>query len=140
MAGLRIGYAFANERIIKAMNDVKFSINSYTMNYPSVEIGVAALEDKDYFYATIAKIIKTREKAKKKLKELDFEVLDSGTNFLFISHKRVKAETIFADLKKRNIFVRHWNKPRIDNYLRVTIGTDAQMKKLYEALEEILGE
>jgi histidinol-phosphate aminotransferase len=66
-------------------------------------------------------------------------VLDSSTNFLFISHKGVKAKDIFADLRSRGIFVRHWDKPRIDNYLRVTIGTDAQMKKLYEALKEILG-
>ena len=139
MAGLRIGYAFASEQIINAMNDVKFSINSYTMNYPSIEIGVAAIEDEEYYRKTIQKVIKTREKAIKKLRELDFEILNSSTNFLFISHKRVKAEQIFADLKKKGIFVRHWNKPRIDNYLRVTIGTDSQMKKLYEALEEIPG-
>ena len=139
MAGMRIGYAFASEAIINAMNDVKFSINSYTMNYPAVEIGVAAIKDEEYYKNCVAKIVKTREKAKKELKKLDFDVLDSSTNFLFISHKRVKANDIFADLKKRGIFVRHWNKPRIDNYLRVTVGTDAQMKKLYEALKEILG-
>lgn len=139
MAGMRIGYAFAGDRIIQAMNDVKFSINSYTMNYPAVEMGVAAIEDEEYYKATIAKIVKTREKAKKEFVKLGFKVLDSKTNFLFISHNGVKAETIFADLKKRGIFVRHWNKPRIDNYLRVTVGTDAQMKKLFEALKEILG-
>ena len=138
MAGMRIGYAFAGDRIIQAMNDVKFSINSYTMNYPAVEMGVAAIEDEEYYKATIAKIVKTREKAKKEFTKLGFKVLDSKTNFLFISHNGVKAETIFADLKKRGIFVRHWNKPRIDNYLRVTVGTDAQMKKLFEALKEIL--
>jgi len=66
--------------------------------------------------------------------------LDSKTNFLFISHKRVKALKLFADLKNRGIFVRHWDKPRIGNFLRVTVGTDAQMKKLYEALDEILAE
>lgn len=139
MAGMRIGYAFASDRIIQAMNDVKFSINSYTMNYPSVEMGVAAIEDEDYYKATIAKIVKTRKKAVEELTRLGFKVLDSSTNFLFISHKGVKAKDIFADLRNRGIFVRHWDKPRIDNYLRVTIGTDAQMKKLYEALKEILG-
>jgi len=139
MAGMRIGYAFASEKIIKAMNDVKFSINSYTMNYPAVEMGVAAIEDEEYYRATINKIVKTRENAARKLKELGFLVLESSTNFLFISHNRVKAEDIFADLKNRGIFVRHWNKPRIDNFLRVTVGTDAQMKKLFEALKEILG-
>ena len=138
MAGMRIGYAFAGDKIISAMNDVKFSINSYTMNYPAVEMGVAAIEDEEYYKATIGKIVKTREKAVKEFTKLGFKVLDSRTNFLFISHQRVKAEKIFADLKDKGIFVRHWNKPRIDNYLRVTVGTDAQMKKLYEALGEIL--
>ena len=140
MAGMRIGYAFASDKIIQAMNDVKFSINSYTMNYPAVEMGVAAIDDEEYYKATIAKIVKTREKAVKELTKRDFTVLDSRTNFLFISHKRVKASRIFADLKSRGIFVRHWDKPRIGNYLRVTVGTDAQMKKLYEALDEILKE
>ncbi|MBR4145924.1 MAG: histidinol-phosphate transaminase [Lachnospiraceae bacterium] len=140
MAGMRIGYAFASDKIIQAMNDVKFSINSYTMNYPAVEMGVAAIDDEEYYKATIAKIVKTREKAVKELTKRDFTVLDSRTNFLFISHKRVKAERLFADLKNRGIFVRHWDKPRIGNYLRVTVGTDAQMKKLYEALDEILAE
>ena len=138
MAGMRIGYAFAGDKIISAMNDVKFSINSYTMNYPAVEMGVAAIEDEEYYKATIGKIVKTREKAVKEFTKLGFKVLDSRTNFLFISHQRVKAEKIFADLKDKGIFVRHWNKPRIDNYLRVTVGTDAQMKKLYEVLGEIL--
>ena len=140
MAGMRIGYAFASDKIIQAMNDVKFSINSYTMNYPAVEMGVAAIDDEEYYKVTIAKIVKTREKAVKELTKRDFTVLDSRTNFLFISHKRVKASSIFADLKNRGIFVRHWDKPRIGNYLRVTVGTDAQMKKLYEALDEILAE
>ena len=140
MAGMRIGYAFASDAIIQAMNDVKFSINSYTMNYPAVEMGVAAIDDEEYYKATIAKIVKTREKAVKELKKRDFTVLDSKTNFLFISHKRVKALKLFADLKNKGIFVRHWDKPRIGNYLRVTVGTDAQMKKLYEALDEILAE
>ena len=140
MAGMRIGYAFASDAIIQAMNDVKFSINSYTMNYPAVEMGVAAIDDEEYYKATIAKIVKTREKAVKELKKREFTVLDSKTNFLFISHKRVKALKLFADLKNRGIFVRHWDKPRIGNFLRVTVGTDAQMKKLYEALDEILAE
>ena len=139
MAGMRIGYAFASDKIIQAMNDVKFSINSYTMNYPAVEMGVVAIDDEEYYKATIAKIVKTRKKAVEELTKLGFKVLDSSTNFLFISHKGVKAKDIFADLRNRGIFVRHWDKPRIDNYLRVTIGTDAQMKKLYEALKEILG-
>lgn len=140
MAGMRIGYAFASDAIIQAMNDVKFSINSYTMNYPAIEMGVAAIDDEEYYKATIAKIVKTREKAVKELKKREFTVLDSKTNFLFISHKRVKALKLFADLKNRGIFVRHWDKPRIGNFLRVTVGTDAQMKKLYEALDEILAE
>lgn len=139
MAGVRIGYCFGNRRLIQAMNDVKFSINSYTMNYPAIEIGCAAVEDNAYFTEHVEKVIKTREKAAEDLKRLGFRVLRSSTNFLFVSHERVKAEQIFAELKNRGIYVRFFNKPRINNFLRITVGTDSQMEKLNEALKEILG-
>lgn len=138
MAGNRIGFCFGSEKIIKAMNDVKFSINSYTMNYPSIVLGCAAVEDVDYFNQQCAKIIKTREESAAELKNLGFKVLDSKTNFLFVSHEGVKAEKIFADLKNRGIYVRYFKKPIIDNYLRITIGTKAEMEALFAALEEIV--
>ena len=138
MAGARIGFAIGSERLIKYLNDVKFSINSYTMNCLTQKIGVEAVRDEDYFKKIVDKIISTREIAKIKLKELGFDFPDSMSNFIFASHKKIPAEEIFEELKKKNIFVRYWNKPRINNYLRITIGTDEEMEKLFEALESIV--
>lgn len=138
LAGLRIGYAIASEELIQALNNVKFSYNSYTMNMLTIKLGAESVRDTDYFYETIQKIIKTREWAKEELEGLGFTCFDSSTNFLFATHKSVPAKEIFEKLQARKIYVRHFDKDRIDNYLRITIGTDEQMKQLVEALKEIL--
>ncbi len=138
MAGMRIGYAFGNEKLISAMKAVKFSYNSYTMNQAAICAGVAAIQDENYFQSIVSKIISTREQAKKRLEALGFRCTDSKANFLFASHRFVPAEKIFNELKSRQIYVRYFKKPRIDNYLRITIGTDKEMEALYEALEEII--
>ncbi len=138
LAGLRIGGAFGNEKLIKYLKDIKFSINSYTMNYPAIELATVAMLDTDYYKETIAKVIKTREWTKEKLKELGFDFGDSRANFIFATHKSARAEDIFKALKERQIYVRYWNKPRIDNHLRISIGTDEDMKELVKALKEIL--
>ena len=140
MAGVRIGFAFGSPELIKALNDVKFSFNSYTMNAYSLICGVAAMEDEDYFNAGVSKIINTRETAKSKLKELGFSFPDSKANFIFAKHESVPAKVIFDKLKQRGIYVRYFNKEKIDNYLRISIGTDEQMEKLYAALKEIIKE
>jgi len=139
MAGLRVGYAMACEKLIKYLNDVKYSVNSYTMNYPSIAMGTAAIEDEEYFKEITAKIIATREKSKQVLSELGFSFADSSTNFIFARHSSVSAGKIFEELKKKNIYVRHWDKDRISDYLRITIGTDKEMDRLFEALREIIG-
>lgn len=138
MAGMRIGYAIGNEKLIKYMNDVKFSINSYTMNHVTQVCGAAAVEDEEYFIETIKKITDVRENTKKELKKLGFTFTDSKSNFLFAAHDKVKAETIFNELKSRKIYVRYWNKPRINNYLRISIGTAEEMEKFISALKEIV--
>lgn len=138
MAGMRIGYAFGSPELIKALNDVKFSFNSYTMNMTSIKYGVASINDKAYFEECVDKIITTREKAKKSLSELGFTFPDSKANFIFVAHKSVPAKEIFEKLKEKKIFVRYFNQPGIDNYLRITVGTDEQMDKLMEALSEIV--
>ncbi|SEF87131.1 histidinol-phosphate transaminase [Lachnospira multipara] len=138
MAGMRIGYAIANENLIKVLNDVKFSFNSYTMNRTAIELGTAAINDKAYFEECCKKIVATRERTMKALKELGFSFPESKANFIFAKHKDVPASLIFTKLKEKNIFVRYFNKPRIDNYLRITIGTDEQMDALIKALKEIL--
>lgn len=139
MAGLRIGYAIGNSELIAALNDVKYSYNSYTMNMAAIELGAAVLEDKQYFEDTVAKIVNTRENAKKRLRELGFTFTDSRTNFIFAKPSKVRAVELFDELKKRNIYVRYFNAPRVNEYLRITIGTDEEMEHFYEAVEEIQG-
>ena len=140
MAGLRIGYAIGSETMIKYLNDVKYSFNSYTMNALTLELGAEAVRDDEYFKATCEKIIKTRETLKVQLRELGFDFQDSKTNFIFAKHKSVSAEFIFTELKKRNIFVRYWNKPRISEYLRITVGTDEECDALVANLKEIIAQ
>ena len=139
MAGMRIGYAFGSRKLIRCLEGVKFSFNSYTMNMPSILTGAAAVKDDSYFRETCAKIVKTRAYAKKRLEGLGFTCTDSRANFLFVTHKSVPAKKIFEELKKKNIFVRYFDKPRINNYLRITVGTDEQTDRLLEALQTILG-
>lgn len=138
MAGMRIGFAFGSRRLISAIYAVRNSYNSYTMNYPSIVCGAAALKDRAYFEECIKRVIHTRERVKKELRELGFSFPDSRTNFLFVTHERVPAAELFAMLREKRIFVRYFKTPRIDNYLRITIGTDAQMDCLLEVLGEHL--
>ncbi|MBR1832811.1 MAG: histidinol-phosphate transaminase [Ruminiclostridium sp.] len=140
MAGMRIGFAVGSEKLIKYMNDVKFSVNSYTMNRVTIKCGAAAVRDKAYFEETCTKIINTRENAKKELTKRGFTFPDSMSNFIFAKHRTASAQMIFNELKKRRIFVRHWNKPVICDYLRITVGTDDEMNALYKALDDILKE
>lgn len=138
MAGLRIGFCIGSEKLISYLNDVKFSFNSYTLNLPAQVLGVEAVRDQAYFEETTAKIIATRERVKSELKELGFTFPDSKTNFIFVSHKSVPAQQIFQALREADIYVRYWNKPRISEYLRITVGTDEQMDKLLAFLKKIL--
>lgn len=138
MAGMRIGFAVGSEKLIKYLNDVKFSINSYTMNSITLLCGAEAVADDEYFRNTCSRIIEVREYSKKKLSKLGFVFSDSKSNFVFATHKTVSAVKIFEELKARKIYVRHWNQPRISDYLRISIGTLEEMDTLFAALEEIL--
>ena len=138
MAGLRIGYAMSNAKMIKYLNDVKYSFNSYTMNYPSIKLGAAEVRDTEHFRAVCDKIIATRTSSAKRFRERGFQFEESCSNFLFVRHEKVSAKEIFDYLRTQNIFVRWFNKPRISNYLRVTIGTDEEMDKLFAALDRFL--
>lgn len=138
LAGMRIGYAFGNKKLIGYLNAVKFSFNSYTMNRTSIAAGVACVQDNRYFEEMVQKVITTRERTKKALQELGFSFPDSTSNFIFATHKSVPAEELFEALKQAHIYVRYFKKPRIDNYLRITIGTDAEMDTLLAFLETYL--
>lgn len=138
MAGLRIGYAIGNPELIKALNDVKYSFNSYTMNRPSILLGTASLKDESYFRETTEKIMETRSWFESEMQKLGFSFPDSKANFIFASHKEVPAKEIFEAAKKHKIYVRYFAKPRIDNYLRITIGTREEMQKLLDFLTDYL--
>lgn len=140
MAGMRIGYAMGSEKLIKYLNDVKFSVNSYTMDHITQICGAAAVRDANYFYDCLEQIVEVREYTKERLTELGFTFEDSKSNFIFATHKTVSAEKIFNALKAEGIFVRYWNKPRINNHLRISIGTRGDMDKLIAALTRILAD
>jgi histidinol-phosphate aminotransferase len=138
LAGLRIGFALGHRDLIEGLNRVKNSINSYTIDRLALVGAVAAIEDEDYFKNTSLKICSTRERTSAALRELGFRVLDSKANFIFISHTEFSAKNLFQDLRNRGILVRHFNQSRIDNFLRVSIGTDEEMDKLIIILQEII--
>lgn len=140
MAGIRIGYAMGNKTLIKYLNDVKYSFNSYTMNRPSLEIGAEVLKNEVYFREVTGKIIATRERVKVEMKELGFHFADSQANFLFVTHEKYWARDLFQALKLKHIYVRYFNRPRIDNYLRITIGTDEEMDALIGFFKEYMKE
>lgn len=138
MAGMRIGYAMGSKTLIKALQDVKYSYNSYTMNMPSIILGAEAVKDDGYFKDIVGRIVKVRETAKKRFAALGFSGTDSQTNFLFITHEKVPAAEIFEALKRKQIYVRYFSAPRLDNYLRVSIGTEEDMEVMYEFLKDYL--
>ncbi len=138
MAGMRIGYAMGNPELIKVLNDVKYSYNSYTMNYTAILAGVEAVKDSAYFYEGIEKLKETRSWAEKEFKALGFSFPESGSNFLFVTHEKIPAREILKELREHNIFVRHFNLPRIDNYLRVSIGTREEMDKMFACVRNYL--
>ncbi len=139
MAGVRIGWAMGNEKLIRYLNDVKYSFNSYTLSSLQIAAGAAALADEPYFLDIVRKVTETRAAAEERFRDLGFSFQASAANFLFVTHDEMPAAEIFAQLRARGIYVRYFNKPRIDNYLRITIGTPEEMEKLFAALKEILG-
>lgn len=139
MAGMRIGYAFGSEKLIGYLLDCRFSFNSYPLNGPALAAGAAALKNDCYFKEICGRIIHTRERVKAELRELGFSFADSKTNFVFASHEKVPAEEIYKMLREKRIYVRYFKKPRINNHLRITIGTDEQMDRLLLELREYLG-
>lgn len=138
LAGMRIGYAMGNPELIRAMNDVRYSYNSYPMTRLSVALGVAAMEDEAYFRETVAKVVSVREWTKEQLRSLGFSFPDSQTNFIFATHDRVPAQEIFDRLREKHIFVRHFHGARVENYLRISIGTKEEMEALIRELKEIV--
>lgn len=140
LAGARLGLAMGNAKLIADLNRVKFSLNPYNINRLTLKAGQAALEDTAYFDRTRAAIVDTRAWTKQQLEQRGFAVLDSRSNFLFASTDRKDGETLYKELKKNGILVRHFDAPRIQNWLRITIGTPEQMQTFMETLDKIMEE
>ncbi len=140
LAGLRVGFGIAQKEIIEDLNKLKFSFNPYNINTLSVKAAAAAIADNEYYDDKIAQIVATRETVQKQLRELGFNCTDSKSNFIFASSDRIPAAELAAELRKRNILVRYFNKEKIDNYLRITVGAADDMQTLVSAITEILEE
>lgn len=138
MAGMRIGFACGNPLLIQYLNDVKYSFNSYTMDRTALAAGVAAVQDEEYFEETCRKIIETREWTKQELTKLSFTFMDSRANFVFATHPSCPAKELYQALREAHIYVRYFPKERIDNYLRITIGTKQEMEQFIGFLKEYL--
>jgi histidinol-phosphate aminotransferase len=137
LAGMRGGYALGHRDLIEALSRIKNSFNSYTLDRPAIVGGVEAIKDEAYFQENKRKVINTRERVSIKLCESGFKVLESKANFVFISHPLYSGKEIFLELKRRGILVRHFSMPRIEEYLRVSIGTDEDMDRFLKAIFEI---
>ncbi|HEY8423532.1 MAG TPA: histidinol-phosphate transaminase [Clostridia bacterium] len=136
LAGIRCGYAFGSKELIKGIEKIRDCFNSYSVDRVAQAGAIAAIQDYKYTQKTIEKIKNTRDRVIKVLREKGYTVLDSKTNFIFLTKPGFCAKTALEKLKEQKILVRHFNLPRINNYLRVSVGTDEQMDKFIQALEK----
>ncbi len=135
LAGIRFGYAFGSKSLIEGLHRMK---DSYNLNYITQLLAKESLIDYNYMEKTALKVISNRNKLMSSLRSLGFSVIESGANFLFTSHTKYKAEDIFQRLKQKDILVRYFNQPRLDNYLRISIGSEVEVTRLIEQLKEII--
>lgn len=140
MAGARLGFCIAQEAIINDLQTIRYSTNPYNINSMTMAAGTAAILDQAYADANAKVIMENRAATAEALKELGFELTDSSTNFLFAKHSIVSGETLYLELKKKGVLIRHFSKVRIKEYNRITIGTMDQMNFFLEKVKEILEE
>lgn len=140
LAGLRIGFAIGSSELIGILEAVKNSYNSYTIDSLSIAVGTASIEDNGYFTGVIDKIINTRMRLTNELRTLGFTVLDSSSNFVFATFEGKNMKDMFEYLKTKKVFIRYFNLPRIDNYVRITIGTDEEIDILLREIKNYIGE
>ena len=138
MAGMRIGFALGSADLIEGLERVKNSFNSYPLGHLQIAAGISAIEDSDHFKDTCQRVIHNRAKLTIDLEELGFSVVPSAGNFVLVRHFRASALKIYGQLKNNGILVRHFNKQRLDNFLRITVGTTEQNDQLVAALATIL--
>src|ERR1700709_1076107 len=138
LAGLRVGYAIGDADLIEALTRVKDSFNSYPLGRPAQAGAIAALADEAYFQQARARVIESRERLNRGLLRLGFDVLPSAANFVFARHPANEGAALAAALRGRAVIVRHFAAPRISDYLRITVGTDEQIGRLFSALLDIV--
>ena len=138
LAGMRIGFAIGSKTLIDTLEAVKNSYNSYTVDALSIAMGIEAMKDVEYFNETISKIIATRTRVTEELRLLGFEVLDSQTNFVMATHEDYDMKEMFEYLKENKIFIRYFNQPRINKYVRITIGTNEEMDKFLNGVKNFI--
>ena len=137
LAGARLGFAMGNPELIADLNRIKFSFNPYNVNRLTCLAGIAAMEDEAYFQTCTQTVAETREKTAAELKKMGFKLTDSKANFLFTESSRIPGGELYRKLKEKGILVRHFDKPRLENRLRITVGSEAQMEALLTALKEL---
>jgi len=138
LAGGRLGFAIGNRELIRDLNTLKYATNPYNVNRMTMAAGIGALEEDAYIENNCAKIIRTRTRTAQELKKLGFKMTDSRANFLFVKHPDIDGEQLYLELKKRGVLVRHFKKPRIQSFVRITVGTNEQMDILVEKIRDIL--
>jgi len=138
LAGIRVGMALGNETIINTLESIKNSYNSYTIDSIAMALATASISDENYFTKTIKKIITTRQHVSATLEDLGFVVCNSQANFLFVTNESIEAKKLFTYLKEKNIFIRHFDLPRISNHLRITIGTDEEMDAFLKEIKNYI--
>ena len=138
LAGARLGFGIASPPLIRDMNTIRFSTNPYNVNRMTLAAGAAAIKDNDYYMQNALKIIENREQTAKELKELGFEMTDSRANFIFAKSDMISGEQLYKKLRMRGILVRHFKKPRIAEYNRITVGTAEEMRIFVDAVRDIL--
>ncbi len=133
-----MGWAIGQKELIEGLARIKNSFNSYTMDSIALAGAAASFGDDAYFKSVILKVIRTREYVSSEMRKMGFMVCDSKANFIFVSHPQKDARSLFDALRKKKILVRHFDRPRIRNYLRITIGTDEQMNRLLEVIRSLV--
>jgi len=137
LAGLRIGYAMGSAELIEGLERVKNSFNSYPLGHVQIAAGVASFKDNQYFQEMRQLVINSRKKLTQQLETMGFEVLPSAANFVFVRHCDFSADVLAQSLREKNIIVRHFNKPRINEFLRITVGSEEQNQLLIDSLSSI---
>ncbi len=140
LAGLRLGFALGDKELIEDLEKLKFSFNPYNINTLTVTAGAAAITDIDYYKECNKKTVEIRENTKKMLADCGFTCLDSQSNFIFAKHDKIPAQQLYLKLKENGVLIRYFNKPRISDYVRITVGDEEQMARLLELIEIIAKE